>query len=133
MITDRTRPDPPDKARQEVALARLNPLTGRWDLELSVPTNPPTIVRGLWSTLDWMEGGLFLIWRWGPARPDLPGGLFPSSLSIIGYDDATRNYFMHYFDSRRLPDSRDDRDQRRPEDVENVAGFFTAHHADAER
>jgi hypothetical protein len=100
MTADRTRPEPPKRAAQEAALARLNPLAGRWSLELLVPRDPPVTVSGLWSTFEWMEGGLFLIWRWGPARPDFPGGLFPSQLSIIGYDDSTDQYFMHYFDSR---------------------------------
>lgn len=100
MTTDHTRPDPPDKAEQEVGLRRLYPLIGRWKLELSVPTNPPTVLRGLWSTFEWMEGGLFLVWRWGPSRSDFPGGAFPGALSIVGYDDSTEQYFMHYFDSR---------------------------------
>ena len=100
MTTHRTRPESSNKAEQEVALAHLRPLTGRWNLELSVPTNPPTILRDLWSTFDWMEGGLFLIWRWGPARSDFPGLFFPSALSVIGYDNSMEQYFVHYFDSR---------------------------------
>jgi hypothetical protein len=53
-----------------------------------------------WATFEWMEGGHFLIWNWGPARPDFPGGLFPAAHWIIGYDDSTEKYTVHYFDSR---------------------------------
>ena len=90
----------PQAPTPDPALNRLDVLVGTWNMELSVPTDPPTVLRGLWTTFEWMEGGFFLVWRWGPARPDFPGGLFPGALSIIGYDDSTEIYSMHYFDSR---------------------------------
>lgn len=99
IILDRTRISPPNKANQEAALALLKPLVGSWNFELVVPTQPLTNLWGLWSIFDWMENGLFLTWRWGPSRPDFPGGTFPSALSIIGYDDTTQLFFVHYFDS----------------------------------
>jgi hypothetical protein len=97
---DRTRPDPPSRSKQEPALKRLNPWIGMWNLELAVPSGPPATLRGSWSTFEWMDGGMFMIWCWGPTRVDFPGGLFPSGHSIIGYDDSEERYFMHYFDSR---------------------------------
>jgi hypothetical protein len=73
-----------------LTLQHLNAFVGEWTMALSIPTDPPTVLRGLWTTFEWMEGGLFLVWRWGPARPDFPGGLFPVALSVISYDDSTK-------------------------------------------
>ena len=87
-------------AESSTGLQQLDALAGEWDLELHVPTDPPTVISGLWTTFEWMEGGKFLVWRWGPAQPNFPGGLFPAAHSIIGYDDSTGSYSMHYFDSR---------------------------------
>jgi hypothetical protein len=90
-------PQPP---KPKPDLINLDPLVGNWAISITVPTDPPTVLRGFWSTFEWMEGGSFLIWRWGPARPDFPGGLFPAALCVIGYDEAMERNSIHYFDSR---------------------------------
>ncbi len=81
-------------------IKRLEVLVGRWDLEITVPTDPPTVVDGLWTTFEWMAGGFFLIWRSGPMRPDFPGGLYPASHVLLGYDEEAQGFIVHYFDSR---------------------------------
>lgn len=102
MVIDHTRPSPPDRTRQEAALVLLNPLIGMWNLEVHVPTQPPTNIWRLWSFFEWMDGGMFLTWQWGPSQPNFPGDPFPSAHSIIGYDDTTQLYFVHYFDARGI-------------------------------
>jgi hypothetical protein len=63
---------------------------------------PGTVVRGS-ATIEWLEGGHFLIWRSRTEHPD-----FPDSISILGCDvpegsddsgDAG-GCSMWYFDSR---------------------------------
>jgi hypothetical protein len=87
-------------AESNPALKQLDALVGEWKMEIHVPTDPPTVISDLWTTFEWMEGGTFLVWQWGPARPDFPGGLFPAAHSLIGYDESSEKYLMHYFDSR---------------------------------
>lgn len=81
-------------------IKRLEPLVGTWDTVLTAPNDPPTVIDGIWTTFEWMEGGFFLIWRSGPMRPDFPGGLLPASHSLLGYDEETQQFIMYYFDSR---------------------------------
>lgn len=59
-------------SKPNLALKRLEVLVGEWNMELSVPTDPPTVLRGLWATFEWLEGGFFLIWRWGSCPARLP-------------------------------------------------------------
>jgi hypothetical protein len=87
-------------AESNPALKQLDALVGERQMEIHVPTDPPTVVSDLWTTFEWLEGGHFLVWQWGPARPDFPGSLFPAAHSLIGYDQAAEKYLMHYFDSR---------------------------------
>jgi hypothetical protein len=87
-------------AESNPTLKQLDALVGEWKMEIHVPTDPPTVVGDLWTTFEWMEGGHFLVWQWGPARPDFPGGLFPAAHSLIGYEESAERYLMHYFDSR---------------------------------
>ncbi|HXV42787.1 MAG TPA: hypothetical protein VEC96_06960 [Anaerolineae bacterium] len=42
-----TQPQPPTS---NLALKRLDALVREWNMELSVPTDPPTVLRGLWTT-----------------------------------------------------------------------------------
>lgn len=44
-----------------------------------------------------MEGGAFLRWQ---SAIDQPG--FPTGIAIFGSDDATGEYFMLYFDERKV-------------------------------
>jgi len=96
-----TTPDP--------TLGPLDRLVGTWATEATHPAVPGVVVRGT-ATVEWLEGGRFLIHR---ARTDHPD--FPDAISIIGVtghdrvDGATgaapaaavqSHLRMHYFDSR---------------------------------
>ena len=87
----------------------LNRLVGEWSSEATHPERPGVVIHGTVS-MEWLEGGQFLIQR---ARTDNPE--FPDSISMIGdtrhdrVDDATGapaaeggepQLRMHYFDSR---------------------------------
>ena len=89
-------------------LKQLDRLAGRWTTEATHPAMPGVVVRGT-TTIEWLEGNRFLIYR---ARTDHPD--FPDALAIIGHmesdrvDKASREVAvagesplrMHYFDSR---------------------------------
>jgi hypothetical protein len=53
-----TQPQPP---KPNLALKPLDASVGAWNMELSVPTDPTTVLCGLWTTFEWMEGGFFLV------------------------------------------------------------------------
>ena len=97
----------PQSPRPPAALKRLDALLGSWDLLLTIPPNPPTVLHGSWSTFEWMEGGFFLIWRWGPQRSDFPGGVFPSGMSLIGLPQCEfatcEGKYVHHDDGRGEP------------------------------
>jgi hypothetical protein len=65
------------------ALERLDALVGEWNIEVSLPLDPPTIVRGR-TSFEWLEGGFFLVQRWDVAHLDFPG-----AIAIIGCDAST--------------------------------------------
>jgi hypothetical protein len=78
------------------ALERLDALVGEWNMEGSHPLDPTTVVRGR-AAFEWLVGGFFLVERWDVAHPD-----FPDGIQIIGWDDASETYAVHYFDSRGI-------------------------------
>jgi hypothetical protein len=82
-------------AARNPALARLEALAGAWQIEVAHPLVPNPITGGL-VTFEWLEGG-FLVQRADPGNPDVP-----SSIAVIGGDDATGRYVMQYFDSRGI-------------------------------
>lgn len=56
----------------------LNRLVGEWSSEATHPERPGVVIHGT-VTMEWLEGGQFLILR---ARTDNPE--FPDSISMIG-------------------------------------------------
>lgn len=96
MATDdadaRARPATPAR---NPALERLDALAGAWAIEVAHPLVPTPIAGGR-VTFEWLEGG-FLLQRADPGNPD-----YPSSVAVIGGDDVTGRYAMHYFDSRGI-------------------------------
>lgn len=79
----------PDKS-----LKALDALVGTWDVDLPDPERSEERVKGS-ATFEWLEGGRYLI-----ERMTLDTSPYPSSISIIGFDETTGNYKQHYFDSR---------------------------------
>ena len=92
-----------------MTLKALNRLVGTWTTEASHPALPGIVVQGT-STIEWLEGEQFLIYRAVTDHPD-----FPDFISIIGYTERDRAeedespdrpppenapMAMHYFDSR---------------------------------
>ena len=89
-------------------LEQLNRLVGSWTTEATHPAMPGVVVHGA-TTIEWLEGNRFLIYR---ARTDHPN--FPDALAIIGHMESDRvdrasrevavgsesSLRMHYFDSR---------------------------------
>jgi hypothetical protein len=72
----------------------LSVLIGRWDMALQFPTNPPGELSGC-ALFEWMDGGAFLI-----MRSEIQDNAAPTSMSIIGCDDASGAYSMLYSDDR---------------------------------
>ena len=60
------------------------------------PLLPDTILHGH-SFFKWIEGEAFLIWY---SEIDKEG--FPSGIAIFGSDDEAGEYFMLYFDERKV-------------------------------
>lgn len=76
-------------------LEPLNALVGEWTTEATHPALPDTVVPGR-ITVEWLEGGRFLVHRAATEHPD-----FPDGISIIGATDEDEDSLtMHYFDSR---------------------------------
>jgi hypothetical protein len=76
------------------ALRALAPLIGAWRVQLFFPTDPPGTVSGV-ATFEWLEGGRFFVMRTG--NPDEGS---PSSVCVIGRDDAGEDFTSLYFDDR---------------------------------
>ena len=79
------------------ALERLAIFVGEWNLEItsmSFHTDPSAVEHGR-TSLNWSEGGAFLI-----QHSEISATDFPRSTAVIGPDDAAETYGMLYFDSR---------------------------------
>jgi hypothetical protein len=83
------------------ALEPLSVLIGEWKSVGTHPLLPNTTLHGR-SSFKWIEGGAFLMWQ---AEVDEPG--FPVGIAIFGSDDATGEYFMLYFDERKVSRKHD--------------------------
>jgi len=79
-------------AEQSTADDRLTPLIGEWDVEGTLPIEPPMTVRGR-TSFEWREGGRFVVQRWTVEHRD-----FPDGIAILGEGEA--GLAQHYFDSR---------------------------------
>jgi len=78
------------------ALNPLKTLIGEWKTVGTHPLVPGTILHGD-SSFNWIEGGAFLIWHSKINKEE-----FPAGIAIFGSDDATGEYFMLYFDDRKV-------------------------------
>ena len=78
------------------ALKPFAVLVGEWKTVGTHPLVPDTTLHGQ-SSFKWLEGGAFLIWY---SEIDKEG--FPTGIAIFGSDDATGEYFMMYFDERKV-------------------------------
>ena len=81
------------------ALKDLEVLVGDWAMELSnasfLPSSSDT-VRGQVS-FEWLEGGAFLVLYMGNKPPGTPDALW-----LISRDEATPNYVVLYYDTRKV-------------------------------
>ncbi|USZ70289.1 hypothetical protein [Natronosalvus halobius] len=83
-------------------LERLNRLIGEWELEVSLDGQT---YRGGHVTFEWLEDGAFLVQRSEVSDlSTLPPGWVEnaprSTVSIIGLDDTSEQFWMLYADSR---------------------------------
>ena len=78
------------------ALQALGKLVGEWKVAGTHPALPGKIITGK-SSFDWVEGGAFLRWY---SEVDETG--FPAGIVLFGSDDATGEWFMLYFDERKI-------------------------------
>jgi len=78
------------------ALKPFEKLIGEWKTIGTHPYFPGTTFHGH-TSFKWMEGGAFLIMH---SEIDEEG--IPSGIAIFGSDDATGEYFMLYFDERKV-------------------------------
>lgn len=69
------------------ALKNLDLFIGEWHVDLAFPADPSAIVRGQ-ATFEWLEGGAFVVEKWG------------DSVWIIGPDDSSETYSILYHDGR---------------------------------
>jgi len=78
------------------ALKQFNRLVGEWKTTGAHPLVQGKILSGR-SSFNWIEGGAFLIWH---SEIDEPN--FPAGIAIFGSDDVTGEFFMLYFDERKV-------------------------------
>ncbi len=78
------------------ALKSFNILIGEWK---TIGTHPylPNITLHGHTSFKWMEGGAFLIMHSEVDEEEVPSGI-----AVFGSDDATKEYFMLYFDERNV-------------------------------
>lgn len=79
------------------ALERLNILVGEWNVEMSsMSFHPDPVAVVHWRTsIEWLEGGVFLVQREEEISPENPHGTW-----IMGPDDAAGTYCVLHYDSR---------------------------------
>lgn len=78
------------------ALHRFSRLIGEWKTVGTHPYLPGKKLQGH-SSFKWIEGGAFLVWYSEIDEPNFPGGI-----AIFGSDDSTKEFFMLYFDERKV-------------------------------
>lgn len=78
------------------ALKAFDALIGEWKTASTHPAVPNKVLAGT-SSFEWIEGGAFLRWY---LEVDEKG--FPAGMAILGSDDATGEYFMLFFDERKV-------------------------------
>jgi ketosteroid isomerase-like protein len=83
-----TSPPPDD------AVARLEPLIGRWRIDGAVPSDPTAEAAGA-VEFEWLGDKAFVVQRWRTAAPE-----FPDGEAIIGPGEGGDELVQRYFDSR---------------------------------
>jgi hypothetical protein len=78
------------------ALTQFSKLVGEWETIGTHPYVPDKTLNGH-SSFKWIEGGAFLIWY-----SEIDEEHFPAGIAIFGSDDATGEFFMLYFDERKV-------------------------------
>jgi hypothetical protein len=78
------------------ALKQFSRLVGEWKTTGTHPLVPGKMLTGR-SSFSWMEDGAFLMWH---SEMDEPN--FPAGIAIFGSDDSTGEFFMLYFDERKV-------------------------------
>jgi hypothetical protein len=78
------------------ALASFSALIGKWSTRGSHPYLPGVVLHGR-ASFDWIEGGAFVVMHSENDEEKIPSGI-----AIFGSDDATGEYFMLYFDERKV-------------------------------
>jgi len=78
------------------ALKPFEKLIGEWKTVGTHPYFPDTTFHGH-TSFKWVEGGAFVIMH---SEIDEEG--IPSGIAVFGSDDATGEYFMLYFDERKV-------------------------------
>lgn len=78
------------------ALKPFDVLVGEWSTTGTHPLVPNTTLHGH-SSFKWIEGGAFLMWL-----SEIENEGFPTGVAIFGSDDVTGEYFMLYFDERKV-------------------------------
>jgi ketosteroid isomerase-like protein len=76
------------------AVARLEPLVGRWRIDAAPPTDPAAGAAGE-VEFEWLGEKAFVVQRWRTAAPE-----FPDGEAVIGRAEAGDDFVQHYFDSR---------------------------------
>lgn len=78
------------------ALKQFSRLVGEWKTTGTHPLVAGKTLTGR-SSFNWIEGGAFLIWHSVIDEPN-----FPAGIAIFGSDDSTGEFFMLYFDERKV-------------------------------
>jgi len=83
-------------AIQNPALKAFSVLVGEWQTVGAHPYLPDTTLHGR-TSFNWIEGGAFLVMRSEIAEEKIPAGI-----AIFGSDDSSGEFFMLYFDERKV-------------------------------
>ncbi|MDO6432667.1 hypothetical protein Q4E93_18825 [Flavitalea sp. BT771] len=78
------------------ALKPFERLIGEWETIGTHPYFPGTTFHGH-TSFKWIEGGAFVI-----MHSEIEEEGIPSGIAIFGSDEATGEYFMLYFDERKV-------------------------------
>jgi len=78
------------------ALTSFSALIGEWITVGMHPKLPGVTFHG-YTSFTWMEGGAFLI-----MHSEINEGKIPTSIAIFGSDNSKGEYFMLYFDERKV-------------------------------
>ena len=93
---------------RDPALEPLEALVGEWKMEAGPPDGPPWPGEARLS-VEWLEGGRFLVQRWEIEMPEAPDGIAiiglrdaPASAEAVaeGLAESGAPFRQHYFDAR---------------------------------